>query len=138
MATFVETGREKYAFDLLNTWQERYPGSPEPVIELARLYQEYGDSRRATDLLADALRLDSQNVRALKAMGHIREVQGQPHLALDNYIRVLQLDGRQQDVAQRVASLQAQLAQLPTDPNQPTVQSSNPVRYGSVTPYLPR
>jgi len=134
----IETGQEQYAFDLLNAWKNRYPNSPEPTIELARLYQEYGDNRRATDLLADALRLDGQNVRALKAMGHIREVQGQTHLALDNYMRVLQLDNRQTDVAQRVAALQTQLASLPIDPSQSNQAPMQQPRYGSTTPYLPR
>ena len=136
-ALLIETGQEKYAFDLMNDWKNRYANSTEPIIELARLYQEYGDNRRATDLLADALRLDGQSVRALKAMGHIREVQGQTHLALDNYMRVLQLDGRQSDVAARVASLQSQLAQLPISPNQ-TGQPVQQPRYGSINPYLPR
>jgi tetratricopeptide (TPR) repeat protein len=137
-AMLIETGQEKYAFDLMNSWKNRYPGSTEPTIELARLYQEYGDNRRATDLLSDALRIDGQNVRALKAMGHIREVQGQTHLALDNYTRVLQLDNRQTDVAQRVAGLQNQLAQLPANPGQPGGTTNNQPRYGSVNPYLPR
>ena len=133
----IETGQEKYAFDLMNDWINRYPSSPDPVIELARLYQEYGDNRRATDLLADAIRLDGQNVRALKAMGHIREVQGQTDLALDNYLRVLQIDGQQADVAARVASLQTQMAQLPVSPNQ-TGQPVQQPRYGSINPYMPR
>ncbi len=96
----------------MNTWRNRYPQSPEPLIEIARLYQEYGDNRRATDYLADALRLDSNNTRALKAMGHVRETQGQLNLALENYSRVLQLDRCQVDVAQRVSDIQNRLAQL--------------------------
>lgn len=141
----IETNREQYAFDLLNAWQRRYPTATEPVVELARLYQEYGDNRRATDLLADALKLDANNIRALKAMGHVRERQGQTHLALDNYLRVLQVDQSQQDVANRVASLQAQLAQLPVQGN-PALNTNGPSpantpgsnRYGSVAPYLAR
>jgi len=133
----IETNREKYAFDLINQWKSRYPASTEPVIELARLYQEYGDNRRATDLLADALKLNSNDVRALKAMGHVRELQGQTHLALDNYLRVLQLDQQQNAVAQRVASLQSHLAQLPV-PNGLNGSTTNPSRYGSVAPYLRR
>jgi len=121
-ALLIETGREKYAFDLINQWKTRYPGSTEPVVELARLYQEYGDNRRATDLLSDALKIDSNSIRALKAMGHVREVQGQTHLALDNYLRVLQINNQDTSVAQRVASL----------------QSVNPSRYGAVDPYLQR
>lgn len=127
-ALLVETGQEQYAFDLLNTWRSRYPNSAEPSIELARLYQEYGDFRRATDHLADALRVDSGNVRALKAMGFVREQQGDIQLALQNYYRVMQLDSRQADVAQAVNRLQTQLAQAGPD-----AQFANPgqSRYGS-------
>ncbi len=134
----IETGREKYAFDLVNQWKARYPGSTEPIVELARLYQEYGDNRRATDLLADALKIDSNNVRALKAMGHVREVQGQTHLALDNYLRVLQINNQDTTVAQRVATLQTQLASLPASNNANPSQTNNPSRYGAVDPYLKR
>jgi len=137
-ALLIETGREKYAFDLINQWKDRYPGSTEPIIELARLYQEYGDNRRAIDLLADALRIDSNSVRALKAMGHVREVQGQTHLALDNYLRVLQINNQEAAVAQRVASLQTQLARLPVGNNVNPSQAINPSRYGAIDPYLQR
>ena len=130
-ATLIETGREKYAFDLLKTWQQRYPNQADPLIELARLYQEYGDNRHATDMLADALKVDGRNVRALKAMGSVRENQGQLALALDNYYRVLQLDNQQVDVAQRVAQLQTKLAQS-NSPN------GSPSRYGSAQPWLSR
>ena len=78
----VETDREEFAFDLINSWRTRNPGSTEPLVELARLHHEYGDNRRATDFLADALRLDTNNLRALKAMGRVRETQGQINLAL--------------------------------------------------------
>ncbi len=135
-AVLVETGQEQQAFELLNTWHQRYPNSADPTIELARLYQEYGDNRRATDLLADALRIDGQNIRALKAMGHIREVQGQTHLALDNYMRVLQIDNSQADVAVKVQALQTQLA---SSNGSPAGQQTAPQpRYGSTSPYVPR
>jgi tetratricopeptide (TPR) repeat protein len=137
-SVLIETDREQYAFDLLNTWKDRYPDSTAPVVELARLYQEYGDNRRATDLLADALKLDPNNVRTLKAMGHIREIQGQTHLALDNYIRVLQIDPKEAAVAAKVTTLQTQLAQL-ANPNAPTTNGvANPSRYGASNPYMKR
>lgn len=107
----IETGNEKFAFDLLNTWRNRYPGSAEPSIELARLFQEYGDGGQATNYLADALRIEPQNVRALKAMGHVRESQGELQLALENYYRVLQMDTRQADVMQAVNRVQTRMAQ---------------------------
>lgn len=121
----IETGREKSAFDLLNGWMQRSPNSADPAIELARLYQEYGDNRRAVDLLTDALKISPQNIRALKAMGHVRELQGETELALQNYLRVLQRDGQQSEVANRVAVLQnlvrsPNLAQR-TDIQRPTI-----------------
>jgi tetratricopeptide (TPR) repeat protein len=132
-ALLIETGREQFAFDLLDGWKDRLPNSAEPLIELARVYQEYGDNQHATDLLADALKVEGNNVRALKAMGRMRESQGQNLLALDNYMRVLQLDGSQTDVAQRVASLQQQYSQVGGNPN----QNYSP-RYGSTTPWQTR
>lgn len=113
-ALLIETNQERYAFDLVNDWRNRYPQSAEPLIEIARLYQEYGDYRRATDFLSDAVRLDTQNVRALKALGHVREAQGQLQLALENYHRSLQLDNNQIDVAQRIQEISTRLAQQST------------------------
>lgn len=110
-ALLIETDRKQHAFDLVDGWRNRNPQSPEPLIEIARLFQEYGDNRRATDFLSDAVRLDSGNVRALKALGHVREVQGQTNLALENYNRALSLDSSQIDVAQRIQQLATRLAQ---------------------------
>lgn len=134
-ALLIETGQERYAFDLLNTWRNRYPNSTDPLIELARLYQEYGDTRRAADYLADALRVNGQDIRALKAMGHVRERQGQVQLALENYYRVLQLDSRQTEVASAVQRLQTQLAQGGSSGS-----GNNPwqPRYGSAAPFQQR
>lgn len=132
----IETGREQYAFDLMNQWKQRYPASTEPLVELARLYQEYGDTNRATDLLADALRINPGDVRSLVAMGHLREVGGQTHLAIDNYLRAIQVDGGQQDLVQRVAALQSRVAALPVPGNLGNSSAQQPVRYGAVDPYV--
>ena len=131
-ALLIETGREKHAFDLLEGWRQRYPQSAEPLVEIARLYQEYGDNRRAADLLADALRNDNRNVRALKALGHVREVQGENQLALENYLRAIQVNGADQDTRARVAYLQAQISTSGR-----TAPAGSP-RYGAVAPYLTR
>ena len=126
----IETKREKFAFDVLDGWRQRMPQSPAPLIELARVYQEYGDQTRATDLLADALKIDGQSTRALKALGHIREVQGQNQLALDNYTRALQIDNLDQAAATKVASLQ-NLIRTGNSGSGTTQQ-----RYGNAAPYL--
>jgi len=80
--------------------------------------------------LADALKIDGQSTRALKALGHIREVQGQNQLALDNYSRALQIDNLDQTAAAKVASLQ-NLIRTGNVGSGATQQ-----RYGNAAPYL--
>jgi len=130
----IETGRESYAFDLINGWKDRSPRSAEPLIELARLYQEYGDKQHAKDLLADAIRVDSGNVRAYTAMGILREGDGQDLLALDNYMRALQIGGAQPEIAGRVAQLQQRVANANGMQTNPGVGT----RYGAAQPWQRR
>ena len=131
----IESGQEQYAFDLINQWKQRYPSSNAPLVELARLYQEYGDTSRATDILADSLRLNPNDTRSLIAMGHIRERAGQTHLAIDNYTRALQVDGSQQGLAQHVAGLQSRVASLPASTGSQQAPANQAVRYGAVEPF---
>ncbi len=107
----VDTNRKQEAFNSLKGWQARHPTSVDPLIELARLNQEFGNSRQAADLLTDAILLDNQNVRALTAMGYVRASQGQYAQAIQNYNRVLQLDGNQTQVTQQINELQLRMAQ---------------------------
>lgn len=124
-----ETGRSRYAFDLLNAWQRRNPYAADPLIELARLSDETGDVNRAGEYLADALRIDGYNPRALKAMGRVREQQGQLHLAMENYMRSYQRDNRQTDLAQHIQQLQVRLASAnPQQPSWNGANTSSPLR----------
>ena len=130
-ALLIETGRAQNAFDLVNTWRQRYPASSRPLVELAKLYQEQGDNRRAADLLADSLGLDSANPDAYKSLGQIREAQGQLELALQNYSRSLQFNAAQNDVISKISSLQQRLAQQ-------NGSVTNPGRYGAANPFVNR
>ncbi len=105
-ALYVETQRPNEAFQLMRGWQVSQPSSPEPLVEMARLYREHNDATRATQYLADALTLDPNNARALVAMGQVREEQGQYELALKNYNRSFQANAYQPQVAERIAALQ--------------------------------
>ncbi len=127
----AETGRTDSAFDLVRTWQQRNPQSAEPLVELARLYQEFGDRAQATQLLSDALVRDSQNPRALTAMANIREMEGQYQLALQNYYRAYQANAQQPGVAAKIAQLQNQLQMQ-------AIGQPAPQRWGSANPYVPR
>ncbi len=128
----VESGRAQDATQMLQNWRLREPGSAEPIIELARLQKELGQRDQASQLLIDALNVDSSNARALKAMGQMREEDGQLQLALDNYIRSYQANNLQTDVAAKIAALQGRI-RSPSVPVQPG-QS----RMGSVNQYVPR
>lgn len=105
----VQDGRKDAAFTLLRRWAAAAPLSAEPKIELARLYREFGDTQTATELLAEALKQDPQNVRANRAVGSIREEQGQIAAALDSYNRAWLANSSQTDLATRMAQLQQQL-----------------------------
>ncbi len=102
----VEEGRGTDAFSLLQRWTEHSPSSPEPRIELARLFEEFGDKKSAESHLQEAIALQPNNYRALTALGHIKEQSGDSGQALAVYQRSLAANQNQPQVEARVASLQ--------------------------------
>ena len=108
----IEQGRKEEAFQGLVDWAEREPTLAAPRIELARLHEEFGDKKQAKDYLLEAIALDHDNVRALAALGKLREQSGNTAQALADYQRSLWYDRFQPEVAARVSALKAAL-----DPN---------------------
>lgn len=106
----VQQGRTEEAFRLLEEWAQRQPALAEPKIELARLYQEFGDAKAAKEHLLEALAADPNNRRVLTALGSLREQLGETAQALENYERSLAQDRFQPEVASRVAALKAGLS----------------------------
>lgn len=102
----VEEGRKDKAFTLLQRWGQRSPQLADARVELARMYDEFGEKDAAKQSLQDALTLDPKNARALAALGHVHERQGDYAQALAVYQRSLQSNARQPELAQRVAALQ--------------------------------
>jgi tetratricopeptide (TPR) repeat protein len=102
---YVEENRPTEAFALMQHWTERNPVSPEPRIELARLYEEFGDRHAAQARLEEALALQPNNTRALSALGKLKEDSGDRAQALAIYERSLQYNQFQPDVQSRVAAL---------------------------------
>jgi len=129
----IENGRASEAFQMVQNWRAQQPGSPEPLVELARMFRETGNRGSSTQLLVDALNLDGTNARALKAMGQMREESGEYALALQNYMRSYQSNNLQQDVAQKIASLQGVVSTNQAVPFQPGQN-----RLGSINQYVPR
>ncbi len=134
-ALMVENGQTQEAFQMVQGWRVQQPESPEPLIELARMYRESGDRTTATQLLADALNVDENNARTLKAMGQMREESGEYSLALQNYMRSYESNNMQPDVAAKIASLQAMTRTAQAIPVQ---QQPGQIPNSSVNQYVPR
>jgi tetratricopeptide (TPR) repeat protein len=103
----AEQGRNQEAFRLLEGWADRNPAAADAKIELARLFQEYGDRAAAKDHLIEALQADPDNPRALAALGKVREDMGESGQALVDYQRSLWYDRFQPQVASRIAALRS-------------------------------
>lgn len=123
----VEQQRSEEAFRLLEGWADRSPARPEPKIELARLFEEFGDKNAARAHLIEAVASDPSNARALTALGRIREELGEYDQALADYERSLQSDRFQPKVVERVAALRAARGTftVPTDPLNPGTRTVN-------------
>lgn len=106
----VETDRPDKAFALLKNWSSNNPDASNPRIEVARLYQEFGETATAKKYLEDAVSRDPDNARAWLALARIRESAGQYGQALANYQRSYSLNSDQPFVLQRIAALNRQIA----------------------------
>jgi len=119
----TETNRQDAAFRLLEGWAARTPQSPEPRIELARLWEETNRVDQAQAQLVNALAIDPHNARALTALGRLREMSGDRAQALANYQRSLAVNRHQPEVQMRVAALQAAGGTAPTSATPPTTRT---------------
>ena len=105
----MDTGRPDRAFALMKNWGAQNPLSAEPRIELARLYEEAGESQIALKYLEDAVQQDANNSRAWLALARLRESSGDLPQALQNYQRALALNSAQPMVAERIAAINRQI-----------------------------
>ena len=101
----AETGRSDRAFNLLKNWATRNPRTADARIELARLYEEFGDPETAKQHLTEALHLDQYSARAWNALGRLREQSGDYVQALADYQRSFNLNQFQPEIADRIAAL---------------------------------
>lgn len=100
-----ETNRSDKAFTLLRDWAARSPTTADARIELARLYEEFGDKDTSKVHLTQAVQLNPNSHRAWAALGRLSEQSGDYTQALVNYQRSYQLNSFQPQVADRIASL---------------------------------
>ena len=102
----VETQRSEKAFALLQQWAARSPPVAAAKVELARLYEEFGDKQTATSQLQEALSIDTNNSRAWTALASLRQESGHYSQALADYRRSYRLNSLQPAVARRIAALE--------------------------------
>ena len=105
----VDTGRPESAFRLLKGWTIRQPHIADSKVELARLYEEFGDKEMSKRHLEEAIASDTNNARAWAALAKLREESGDFSQALVNYQRSYQINGMQTQVAARIAALKNML-----------------------------
>lgn len=110
----IDTKQPDRAYTLMERWGQRNPNSADPKVELARLYQEFGDDQTALAQLNQAVAIDANNARAWAALGNMREKSGDYSQALANYQRSLALNNFQDGVSTRVATLVRQGVQADT------------------------
>ena len=108
-ALLVDTNRPESAFTLLKRWAMQNPSDPSARIELARLYEEFGDKDSAIQHLSDALHANATDHRAWAALGRIRESRGELAQALSNYQQAYNLNQFQPGLGTRIATLQQNL-----------------------------
>lgn len=124
----AETGRSEKAFTLMKNWANGEPNDANARVELARLYQEFGDLETAKMHLNNAVMIDQYNYRAWAALGSIREQTGDLDQALANYQRSLNLNQFQANISQRVAALNHSLQSSAANATR-TVTTPPPIRY---------
>ncbi len=109
----AQTDRSDRAFVLLKNWAIRSPQNADARVELARLYQEYGDTKTAELQLQQAMQLDQTNKRVWTASAALHEQKGDYQQALANYQRAYTLNGYNPALASRIAVLNRATAGTP-------------------------
>ncbi|MDR1270010.1 MAG: tetratricopeptide repeat protein [Planctomycetaceae bacterium] len=116
---YMETQNADAAFKLLIDWYNTNVTSAEPKIELARLYQEYAQICQlqnridiakecldsAAKMLQSVLVTEPANYRALRALGYLKEQNGDLQGAVADYQRSFQSNPQQKDLENRITAI---------------------------------
>ncbi len=123
----VESGRPDKAFTFLKKWSTENPALTDAKVELSRLHQEFGETKVAERYLDEALAMDPNHYRAWAARGQMREASGDLNQAIQNYQQSIAINNAQPDIYNRLAQLNAKVAQnnLASRP-QPGPGANNP------------
>jgi len=107
----VQTDRSDKAFTLLKRWAQRSPNISDARVELAKLHQEFNQTKIAEQYLDEALAMDPNNARAWAERGRLRENSGELMQAVQNYQQSIALNSLQPELYQRIGALNVRLTQ---------------------------
>ena len=118
-ALYLDCQNGEAAYQLLSGWQSANPAAVEPKIELARYYHEFAQicqaqgwteealkcRNAAESLLQQVLATDPNNHIAFRALGYLKEQNGDIPGAVFEYRRSLLANPQQKDLEDRIAVL---------------------------------
>jgi len=107
----AETGRSDKAFTLLKRWAQRSPNVSDARVELAKLHQEFNQTKVAEQYLDEALAMHPNNARAWAERGRLRENSGELMQAVQNYQQSIAINSLQPELYQRIGALNVRLTQ---------------------------
>ncbi|MDR1290299.1 MAG: tetratricopeptide repeat protein [Planctomycetaceae bacterium] len=133
-AMYMEIQQPQMAFALIINWGNTNPNLQDPKIELARLHQEWAQimsiqgrkdisddsNKKAVTLLQEVLEKDPNNYRAWRAIGFIRENNGDRENAITAYKQSVALNPNQNDLKNKLLTMGI----TTTETIPPTVTSS--------------
>ncbi|MFP6677116.1 MAG: tetratricopeptide repeat protein [Pirellulaceae bacterium] len=121
----AQTGRSNQSFKLLKNWATRSPESPDARVELARLYEEFGDADTAEIHLHEALNRQSTHPRAHAALARLNERAGKLEAAAANYQQAYR-QNRDPKIIDRLARLRNYSgARLASDGNDASLSTAS-------------
>ncbi len=101
----LEQERTNAAYDLVQDWMARSPGSPDPLVEMAWLERQAGKTESARQTLHQALAIEPRHSRALTELASIYEGSKDSERALALYQRALVANPSHPDLSTKVADL---------------------------------
>ncbi|MDR1480467.1 MAG: tetratricopeptide repeat protein [Planctomycetaceae bacterium] len=118
-AMYIEIRQPKMAFDHIINWCNVNPNLQDPKIELARLHQEWAQimttqgqkeisdtsNQKAVELLQNVIANDPNNYRAWRAIGFIRENNGDRENAITAYQQSILLNPQQNDLKNKLLTM---------------------------------
>jgi Tfp pilus assembly protein PilF len=140
-AMYMEIRQHEMAFNHLLNWCDKNPDLQDPKIELARLHQEWAQimsiqgrqdisddsNKKAITLLQNVIEKDPNNYRAWRAIGFIRENNGERENAITAYQQSILLNPNQNDLKNKLLTMGISTPETTPPINTPSTATSSEI-----------